>query len=128
MSMRSGKACQQLGRLGEDLAVRYLEGQGYEIIERNFRTPFGEWDIVARIGRTYVLVEVRTTRNTDFIHPVESLSLKKRQHLLKAARLWQLARVNLNKNYLRLDLITIVMNIAGNTAPEIRHIPGFLTE
>jgi putative endonuclease len=51
-----------LGRQGEDLASAYLEGLGYELIVRNWRTRGGELDIVARDGDWLVFVEVRTRR------------------------------------------------------------------
>ena len=45
-----------LGRKGEDLTVAYLKKRGYRILKRNFRTPFGETDILAKQGDTYCLV------------------------------------------------------------------------
>jgi putative endonuclease len=51
-----------LGRQGEEVAASYLEGLGYELVERNWRTRAGELDIVAREGDWLVFVEVRTRR------------------------------------------------------------------
>lgn len=51
-----------LGRQGEEIAAAYLEGLGYELIARNWRTRAGELDIVAREGDWLVFVEVRTRR------------------------------------------------------------------
>ena len=55
-------ARQSLGRQGEEIAARYLQGLGYELIARNWRTRAGELDIVARDGEWLVFVEVRTRR------------------------------------------------------------------
>ncbi len=53
----------QLGKLGEDLACRYLVDKGYKVIERNFRKSWGELDIIAKSqDKTLVFVEVKTMR------------------------------------------------------------------
>ncbi len=53
----------ELGKSGEDLACRYLVDKGYRIIERNFRKPWGELDIIAKsLDKTLVFVEVKTMR------------------------------------------------------------------
>lgn len=59
----------KLGDIGEDLACGYLGGKGYRILERNFRTRFGEIDIIAKSPlKTLVFVEVKTIKlSTDFI-------------------------------------------------------------
>ena len=55
-----------LGRKGETLTVSYLKKRGYRILKRNFRTPFGEADILAKQGDTYCLVEVKTRISDAF--------------------------------------------------------------
>ena len=50
----------QLGARGEELAARHLEARGLEVVERNFRTRYGELDIVARDARFLVFCEVKT--------------------------------------------------------------------
>ena len=65
----------ELGKLGEDLACRYLVDKGYKIIERNFRKPWGELDIIAKSSdKTLVFVEVKTMRQfgNEFGNPVNS--------------------------------------------------------
>jgi putative endonuclease len=50
----------RLGARGEELAARHLEARGFELVERNFRTRYGELDIVARDSRFLVFCEVKT--------------------------------------------------------------------
>lgn len=74
-----------LGRKGEDLTVAYLKKRGYRILKRNFRTPFGETDILAKQGDTYCLVEVKTRASDAFGLPSETVNAKKRERYRKMA-------------------------------------------
>ncbi len=65
------------GNRGEDIATEYLWKKGYKIIERNFRTRFGEIDIVCRDGQTLVFVEVKTKIGHDFGEPEEMVNKSK---------------------------------------------------
>ncbi len=62
MSPTSRDPRRSLGRLGEDTAAAYLEGQGYTLLARNWRTRAGEIDIIARQGEWLIFVEVRSRR------------------------------------------------------------------
>jgi putative endonuclease len=77
---------QALGKWGEVLAADFLENQGYLIIERNCRTPYGEIDIVAQDGGVLVFVEVKTRSSDTYGFPEESITSKKREHLISAAQ------------------------------------------
>ncbi|MGI6587669.1 MAG: YraN family protein [Peptococcia bacterium] len=74
-----------LGRKAEEIAVKYLEGQGYRIIERNFRCSFGEIDIIAEDVDVLVFVEVRSRRNSFFGLPQETVVWSKQQKLRRLA-------------------------------------------
>lgn len=50
----------ELGRLGEELAAQYAAKRGFSVLERNYRTPYGEADLVCRHGKETVLIEVKT--------------------------------------------------------------------
>lgn len=67
---------QDLGRLGEWLANRFLEDQGYAIVERNHRTPYGEADLICRDANETVLVEVKTRMGRQ-AHPEEAVDRRK---------------------------------------------------
>ena len=76
----------ELGRRGEEEAVRYLAAKGYRILDRGFRMFGGEIDIIARQGETLVFVEVKTRRSTEFGVPDESVNLSKQNQVRKIAQ------------------------------------------
>ncbi|MDA8433467.1 MAG: YraN family protein [Nitrospiraceae bacterium] len=74
-----------LGREGEELAVRFLRKQGFRILEKNYRTPFGEIDIVADDQGVLVFIEVKTRRGDSFGYPFEAVDRRKRDKIRKVA-------------------------------------------
>ncbi len=76
------------GRKGERRAKKLLEQKGYTIIEHNFRTRFGEIDLIARRGDEVIFVEVKTRTSSMFGHPEESITKSKLEHLHKAAHIY----------------------------------------
>jgi putative endonuclease len=80
------------GTAAEDLAARYLAGQGLAIVERNWRRRCGELDLVARDGDTLVFVEVRLRRGGAFGGAAASITAAKRARIVAAAQLY-LARL-----------------------------------
>jgi putative endonuclease len=74
-----------LGKEGEDLAVRFFRGKGYRILEKNYRTPFGEIDIIARERDSLVFIEVKTRRDDAFGYPFEAVNGRKREKIRKVA-------------------------------------------
>jgi len=77
-----------LGRAGEERAVRYLSAIGYRVLDRNWRCVQGEVDIVARVGSRLVIVEVKTRRTDSYGHPFEALDHRKRRRLWQLAHAW----------------------------------------
>jgi putative endonuclease len=76
---------QRIGKWGEETAAAYLTERGYEIISRNARTPYGEIDIVAKHGDILIFVEVKTRTSDSMGLPEESITPRKRQHMISAA-------------------------------------------
>src|SRR3978361_1254531 len=74
-----------MGDRGENLAASYLREQGMKILERNFRTPVGEIDIVARLGEVIVVSEGKTPSYDD-PSPEDQVNLTKQHQLTKAAK------------------------------------------
>ena len=81
-------SAQLSGGRGEDVAAQLLEGHGLRIVARNYRTRFGEIDIVARDGDCLVFVEVRLRAHSRFGGAVESVDPRKRSRLASAAQLY----------------------------------------
>lgn len=84
---RASTAHTALGRYGEDAAARWLAERGYEIVDRNWRSPDGELDLVARHAGWWVGVEVKTRSGLAYGDPLEAISRRKllRLHRLTAA-------------------------------------------
>ena len=74
-----------LGRQGEDRAARYLSGHGYKVLERNFRTPLGEIDLIALHEGEIVFVEVKTRTDGSFGPPELAVNPAKQRRMIKAA-------------------------------------------
>ncbi len=75
-----------VGKAGEDNAVKYLQKQGYRILERNFRCRFGEIDLIARDKGVLVFIEVKTRRSRAFGPPAMAVTPEKQRHLIKASQ------------------------------------------
>lgn len=78
-----------LGRKGETLTAKYLKRRGYKILERNYKTPFGEADIVAMSPDGYTcFVEVKARETDAFGLPAEAVTRAKRDRYRRMAGLW----------------------------------------
>ena len=105
------------GKLGEELAVNYLIGKGYEILERNWRNIHKEIDIIAKDGTDLVIVEVKTRQTDEYGEPDIAVTKKKQRMLIAAANAY-ITRNNLDIET-RFDIISIVFK---DDAPVIEHI------
>lgn len=102
----------ELGRLGETLAANVLVTKGYRLIERNYRCPLGELDIVTAKGDILVFVEVRTRRGQQFGTPEESITTKKKEHLIAAAQSY-LQDKQLGDVDWRIDVVAVELDAHG---------------
>lgn len=97
-----------IGKKGEELAIKHLLTYRYTVKDRNFRTRFGEIDIVAEKDCTIYFVEVKTRVGISKGKPYEAVTRRKLQHLKNASELYVLK--NKLKNYkLSLMVISIVL-------------------
>jgi len=97
-------------RFGEDQACRFLKKKGCRILERNYRTPQGEIDIIARTKDTLIFVEVKTRCSDRYAQPWEAVGFKKRKSLRTAAKIYLRERPPEKDMEVRFDIISIVLN------------------
>jgi putative endonuclease len=98
------------GRMGEDLAHRYLRGCGCTVVARNYRprSGNGEIDLVAWHGDKLVFVEVKTRATVEFGQPERAVDAEKRGHLTRAARDYA-RRAGVDWNHVRFDIVAVVL-------------------
>jgi ribonuclease HII len=106
------------GRRGEVEAAIFLEGRGYQILERGYRGAGGELDLVARQGECLVFVEVKSSAEGGLGYPEERVDAAKRAHLVRAARHY-CERHRIRGQEFRFDVIAVVF---GEGEPQITHL------
>ena len=103
----------RLGKKGENRAVRYLKRNGYKIVERGYKNPFGEVDIIASSGDILAFIEVKTRLNENYGAPSEAVDSRRRDKYVKAAQYYFYGRsIDMT---VRFDIIEILRG-------EINHI------
>ncbi|MGR0159738.1 YraN family protein [Paenarthrobacter nitroguajacolicus] len=110
-----------LGRSGEALAAVFLENQGMRIVDRNWRCPDGEIDIVAIEGETLVIAEVKTRKSLDYGHPFEAVGEAKLARLYRLSSSW-CREHHLNARRRRIDVVAVIDNGVGE--PQLEHLRG----
>jgi putative endonuclease len=110
-----------LGREGEQAAVRYLEGCGFRILDRNWRCAGGEIDIVAAEQRTFVVCEVKTRSGTRYGLPTEAVGREKRKRLRRLAAMW-LSAHGTRFDQVRIDVLGLLRDSSGGFT--IDHVRG----
>jgi putative endonuclease len=119
----------RLGEAGETLACRHLEARGFEVVERNFRTRYGELDIIVADKRSLVFVEVKSRivrGKPGPLGPFDAIGHRKRRQVRLMAREWLAKeRVSGRKRppELRFDAIGITFDPAGRLV-ELDHLEG----
>lgn len=106
-----GQEKRSIGLHGEELAVKFLRRNGYRILERNFRTPLGEIDIIARKNGFTIFVEVKTRSTSSLGPPYLSVTGAKQRHIVKTA-LCYLKRHKLVFSDWRIDIVSVKLNYA----------------
>jgi putative endonuclease len=96
-----------LGRRGEAIALSYLEGKGFRVVERGFRLLRGEIDLVAWDGPTLVFVEVKARATAEFGLPEEAVTPAKQAQVRRIARGYLVDR-RLGEPDCRFDVLSII--------------------
>lgn len=111
-----------VGRFGEQLAVTALEAAGLVVLDRNWRCPDGELDIVAADGAALVFVEVKTRSSVAYGDPAESIRPAKAARIRRLAVRWLAAHDERRWHEVRFDVVAVVRNAPGG--PDVRHLRG----
>jgi len=112
-----------LGRWGEKLAARYLRRRGYALPEANYRSRWGEIDLIAVRGRYLVFVEVKLRKNDDFGAAREFVNAAKQQRIRRTAERWLQLHAEYADLQPRFDVIEIYAPRGQHTLlPQVRHI------
>jgi len=111
---------QTLGELGETLACDELRRRGYAILERRYRTRYGEIDIVARHGDVLVFVEVKARRSDVFGSGAAAVTPNKQRRVARMAADF-LVRRRLQDRPCRFDVVSVAM---GEERPRIEVFAG----
>lgn len=115
------RAKDAVGHYGESVAARHLEATGLTVVERNWRCPDGEIDIVARHGEVLVFCEVKTRSGVGFGAPAEAVTPAKAARIRRLA-LRYLAEHSLAFTELRFDVVSVIRQPRGAAAVE--HLPA----
>lgn len=120
-------ARRRTGQIAEDLVAQTLAASGWEIVERNARTRYGELDIVARDGETLVFVEVKGARaDTSFgpEKPILSIDFRKQRRVRRLATAWLSERRD-QPYYreIRFDAVGVTLDRQGH-AVDVEHLEG----
>lgn len=115
------KKRKNLGKLGENLAKKLLLNKGYKFIEQNFRSRFGEIDLIFQDEDTLVFVEVKTRYSDEYGIPEEAVTKYKIRSIARTGDYFKL----LNPEYpesLRIDVVAIEINPSTLRLKAIRHL------
>jgi putative endonuclease len=110
---------QKLGRWGEMVASHYLELKGYQIRAHNYRTTFGEIDLIAHIDGVTVFVEVKTRSGLGYGFPEEAVTATKRAHLLDSVKFFWQSESGIEGDW-RIDVVAVIGR-PGRGEPQIEH-------
>lgn len=109
-----------LGRRGEDAAAAYLARLGWTVLDRNWRCPEGELDIVAYDGTRHIACEVKTRSSTRYGDPLEAITPSKAVRLRRLA--WRWAEAHQVHTEVRVDVLSLLAADDGFTVDHLREV------
>lgn len=107
----------EFGKMGEQMAAKYLTDKGYIILEHNYRRGHLEIDLIALDGDNLVIVEVKSRAYDTVLQPEDAVVHKKRLALIRLAN--EYVKMHGRKENVRFDIVSIVSNANGT---EIKHL------
>jgi putative endonuclease len=120
-------ARRRTGEIAEDLVARRLAAVGWEIVERNARTRYGELDIVARDGRTLVFIEVKGAREGARFgpeKPILAIDPRKQRRVRRLATAWMAERRDQPPyEEIRFDAVGVTLDLGGRPV-DVEYVKG----
>lgn len=107
----------EFGKIGEQMAAKYLTDKGYLILEHNYRRGHLEIDLIALDEDELVIVEVKSRAYDNILQPEDAVDHKKRQALIRLAN--EYVKTHNRKENVRFDIVTVVSKADG---AEIKHL------
>ncbi len=104
----------KLGAWGETLASDYLSKKGYELLEKNYHTRYGEIDLIMKIGGQLVAVEVKTRKSSTFGIAEDSITRKKYEAIQSTMFVYLESHPELGTEW-QLDILVIETDLPGKT-------------
>ncbi len=117
------QATNDFGALGERIAARWLERQGYTVLARRWRSGHRDIDVIAERDGVVAFVEVKTRAAMEFGDPVEAVHAQKRRSLVRSAREWMAHHEGAHSEF-RFDVIGILLR---DRSAWVRHIESAFT-
>lgn len=117
----------ELGQFGEEAVCEFLVNRGYKIIERNFRTPFGEIDIIAKKQGTIAIVEVKTRKaSSSVFRPEDNITQRKQKKLIMLGNFY-IASHEAYKD-LKWEIDVAAVEVGEDMVPKIQFMRQAVTE
>ena len=116
----------EIGKWGEKVAEQFLINNHCTIINKNYRTPYGEIDIIAEDNDEMIMVEVKTRSSLSYGFPEEAITNNKIRHLTESAEYYLQSEKYKSEIY-RIDIISVIGR-PGKTNPEIKWYKNAITE
>jgi len=114
-----------IGQMGEVLTCQFLVKKGYSILEKNFRAPFGEIDIIAKKNNCICFVEVKCRKSMKYGLPEEAVTSYKKKKIIQVAQFYMKKKRIKNSSF-RFDVVAIQFNQQG--LQTIKHITNAFIE
>ncbi len=113
----------ELGKIGEDIAEKYLKSHGFEVIERNYRKPYGEIDIVARAKERLHFVEVKSVSYGTPYRPEDNVHPQKLRRLARVIQAYLISHATIED--WQFDVLCVYVDPVGKRA-EVKVIPDII--
>lgn len=110
---------QEIGGKGEDLAAGYYAANGYRILDKNFRTRFGEVDLILAKDGYVIFSEVKTRNEKSIAQPREWVDQKKQRRIMATAQEY-LRKKKMGEPFVRFDVVEVILSV--DASPMIRCI------